>query len=277
LQALADYGEESKLLAGGLSLVPLLNVRQVRPRHVIDLGRVDELNYIRLQDGGLMIGALTRQRTVEDSMLVRDHCPLLYEAIKQIGYVRIRNQGTIGGAIVHADPLGELPAVAIAAGARLHVRGLRGDRVLDAVAFFTGGGTTALAHDELLLAVEFPAWVGSVGSRFREFSPGGSGYAIVGVAAMLSIDDAGLVQRIGLGLMGVADCPFDAAFAAAGLLHGRTPDAAVLTQAADAVATAITPNSDLKGSAAYRRHLARTLTEQTLKDAAGQARPYPMH
>jgi len=268
VQALAEYGEDARLLAGGLSLVQMLNSRRLRPRHVIDVSRIEELNYIRPHGGGLMIGATTRQRSVEQSALVQSHCPLLHEAIKHVGYVRIRNQGTIGGCLALADPLAELPAVALAAGARLHISGPAGERIVDADAFFGDGMTTCMARDELLLAVEFPAWAGGSTSAFREFNNNGSGYAIVGAAAMLSLDAAGVVQRLGLGLMGVAARPFNAGPVAAAVIAGRVPNALALREAADAVAAAIDPASDLLGPAAYRRHLARTLTLETLSEAA---------
>jgi carbon-monoxide dehydrogenase medium subunit len=269
-QALAACGEDTKLIAGGLSLVQMLNSRKIRPRLVIDISRIEDLNHIRPHDGGLMIGATTRQRSVEHSSIVQTQCPLLHAAIKHVGYARIRNQGTIGGSLALADPLGELPAVALAAGARLHISGPAGARIVDADAFFRAGMTTCMARDELLLAVEFPAWPGRTASAFREFNNNGSGYAIVGVAAMLALDETGLVRRLGLGLMGVAAGPFNAGPIAAPWLLGRTPDEAALQQAADAVAAATDPASDLLGPAAYRRHLARTLTLQTLKDAAGR-------
>ena len=151
---LGQFGDEAKVLAGGQSLVPMLNFRLVRPRYLIDIGRIKGLDFVSLVDGGLHIGALTRQRTVERSDLVRDVCPLLAEAIKHVGHQQTRNRGTIGGSLAHADPAAELPAVVTALDARLRLKSIAGERVLQAREFFQGSLTTALRPNELLVAVE---------------------------------------------------------------------------------------------------------------------------
>lgn len=157
LTLLRDYGEEVKVLAGGQSLVPLMNFRLARPRYLIDLNRIPELAFIREQDGSLAIGAMTRQRAVERSTLVRDRCPLLAEAMPLIGHHQIRNRGTIGGSLAHADPAAELPAVVTALEGELVVRSTNGERVLSARQFFLSYLTTALAPTELLVEVHLPA------------------------------------------------------------------------------------------------------------------------
>ena len=154
---LGQFGDEAKVLAGGQSLVPMLNFRLVRPRYLIDIRRIKGLDFVSLVDGGLHIGALTRQRTVERSDLVRDVCPLLAEAIKHVGHQQTRNRGTIGGSLAHADPAAELPAVVTALDARLRLKSIAGERVLQAREFFQGSLTTALRPNELLVAVEFRA------------------------------------------------------------------------------------------------------------------------
>ncbi len=269
---LGELGDEAKVLAGGQSLVPLLNFRLARPRYLIDINRVAELDYIRPLDGGLVIGALTRQRSVERSALVRERCPLLFEAIQQVGHVQIRNRGTIGGSLAHADPAAELPAVVTALGGQLQVRGPSGERMLTPDEFFVSYLTTALAPDELLTAVVLPGWPAGTGSSFQEFSRRAGDFAIVGVAAILALDDAGRVERVGLALTGVGGRPFDAAALASSALRGELPEAQRLRVVAEQVGAAVEPDSDIHAPADYRKHLANVLTLRALTTAARRAR-----
>jgi len=269
---LAQHGDEAKLLAGGQSLVPLLNFRLARPRVLVDLNRVAELDFVRPLDGGLAIGALTRQRAAERSSLVAERSPLLAEAIRQVGHVQIRNRGTVGGSLAHADPAAELPAVVTALEARLRLRGPAGERTLSADDFFLGYLSTALRPDELLVTVELPAWPARAGASFQEFSRRPGDFAIVGVAATLALDADGRVERAGLALTGVGGRPFNAAALADGALRGQAPDDARLDALAARVAAAVEPDSDLQAPADYRRHLARVLTRRALRAAADRAR-----
>lgn len=271
VRLLAEFGAEAKVLAGGQSLVPLLNFRLARPRYLVDINRVAELDYIRAQDGWLAIGALTRQRAAERSPLVQTHAPLLVQALEQVGHVPIRNRGTVGGSLAHADPAAELPAAVTALGGRLRLRGPAGERVVSADDFFVTYLTTALEPDELLVAVELPPWPAGTTSCFLEFSRRAGDFAIVGVAAVLARDAEGRIARAGLALCGVGGRPFNAAPLLADLLLGERPDPARLRALAELVGAAVEPDADLHASAEYRRHLASVLTRRTLGAALERA------
>ena len=188
LGLLAEHSHDGKVLAGGQSLVPLLNMRLARPHVLIDLNRVAGLDYIREDNGTVAIGAMTRQRTVERSPMVREKLPLLWEAIQFVGHPQIRNRGTVGGSLAHADPSAELPAVAVASGATLVARSPRGERTLNAEEFFVSYLATALEPDELLTEVRFPVH-GHRGTAFLEVSRRHGDYALAGVAAMVTVRD----------------------------------------------------------------------------------------
>lgn len=271
LRLLAEHGDAAKLLAGGQSLIPLLNFRLARPDHLIDIGRLEDLKEIRAWGDGLAIGALATQAAIEGSSLVKERCPLLHEAIGHVGHAQTRHRGTLGGSLAHADPAAELPAVVAATGADLVIRGAQGERTLQAAAFFTGYLTTAMTADELLVEVRFPAWPRHTGSAFVEFAHRAGDYAIVGAAALLALDAAGAIERVGLALIGVGGRPFDAAAIVAPLLAGRSPDEAALQAAAKAAAQAVQPDSDVHAPADYKRHLAGVLTGRALAIAARRA------
>ncbi len=272
LGLLKQYGDEAKVLAGGQSLLPLLNFRVARPSYLVDINRVSELDYIRpLDGGGLSIGALTRHRTLEQSTLVRERCPLLHEAIGHVAHVQIRNRGTIGGSLAHADPAAELPAVVTALDGKLRVRGSRGERTLSPREFFVSNLTTALEPDEVLIAIDLPGWPAGTGAAFTEFSRRQGDFALVGVGALVALDAGGRVARAGLALIGVGSKPFDAAPIANEILRGERPDEAKLRAVAERVAKAVEPNSDLHAPADYRKHLANLLTRRVLLEAAKRA------
>jgi CO/xanthine dehydrogenase FAD-binding subunit len=270
LKTLADLGERAKVLAGGQSLVALLNFRLVRPEHLVDLNGVPELAGIREDDGHVVIGAMTRQRAVEQSTLVRQRVPLLSEAMPQIGHVQIRNRGTIGGSLAHADPAGELPAVVAALGGELVARSLRGRRVLKAGDFFMGYLTTALEADELLVEVRLPTTAPRTGSAFVEVSRRHGDFALVGVAATVTLDEGGVCTSSNLALTGVGPAPVLAGDAARGLVGAR-PTAKAMEDAGARVAAAIEPDSDLHASRDFRKHLAGVLTRRALVQAAERA------
>src|SRR5579863_7882449 len=199
--------DNAKLLAGGQSLMPMLNMRYVLPDHLIDLNRVDGLSYIRERDGALEIGAMTRQRDIEFSELVRRRCPLMHEAIAQVGHRQTRNRGTLGGSLCHLDPAAELVAVAAALDAKLTVAGKNGARTVDFAAFPVAYMTPALEPDELLTGATFPCWSKRHGSAFVEFSRRHGDFAIVSAAALLEEDGAGKVTRASLTLGGLGPAP----------------------------------------------------------------------
>ena len=270
LALLGDLGEGAKALAGGQSLVPMLNFRLVRPRHLVDLNGLTELAGIREDDGRLVIGAMTRQRAVERSALVRARCPLLAEAMPQIGHVQIRNQGTIGGSLAHADPAAELPAVVAALDGELVLRSARGQRVVKPEQFFVTYFTTAAAPAELLVEVRLPAMPPRTGSAFVEVSRRHGDFALVGVAATVTVDEAGVCTGSALALTGVGQTPIVAREAARALV-GVKPTAAAVDDVGRRVADTVRPDGDLHASSEYRQHLAGVLTRRALARAAERA------
>jgi CO/xanthine dehydrogenase FAD-binding subunit len=267
LSMLAEHGEEAKVLAGGQSLVPLLNFRLVRPAYLVDLNEVPGLDGIRVDGGRLTLGAMARQRAVETSPLVRERCPLLTDALPQVGHVQIRNRGTIGGSLAHADPAGELPAVVAALGGELVVRSKRGERRLTPEAFFVGYLTTALEPDELLVEARVPVVPSRTGTAFLEVSRRHGDFALVGVAATLTVDDGGVCTACAVALTGVGPTPVVAREATAALVGAKAaPD--TFAEVARRVASAVQPDSDLHASAEYRTHLAGVLTRRALTRAA---------
>jgi aerobic carbon-monoxide dehydrogenase medium subunit len=270
LKILGELGERAKVLAGGQSLVALLNFRLVRPEHLVDLNGLSELAGIREEDGHVVIGAMTRQRAVEQAALVRARVPLLSEAMPQIGHVQIRNRGTVGGSLAHADPAGELPAVVAALGGDLVVRSARGRRVLKAEQFFIGYLTTALEPDELLVEVRLPATPPRTGSAFVEVSRRHGDFALVGVAATVTLDEAGVCTSSAIALTGVGPAPVLARDAARAFVGAR-PTAKAMEDAGARVAGAIEPDSDLHASSDFRKHLAGVLTRRALAQATDRA------
>jgi len=270
LGILAEHGDEAKVLAGGQSLVPLLNFRLVRPTYLVDLNEIAGLDGIRVENGRLAIGAMTRQRAVETSALVREHCPLLTEAMPQIGHVQIRNRGTIGGSLAHADPASELPAVVAVLDGELVLQSARGRRVLKAKQFFLGYLTTAAAPDELLVEARVPTMPPRTGSAFVEFSRRHGDFAIVGIAATVTVDEAGVCTGCAIALTGVGGTPV-VAREAAGALVGVTPTADAFEDVGRRVSDAIEPEGDLHASSDYRKHLAGVLTRRALARAAERA------
>jgi carbon-monoxide dehydrogenase medium subunit len=266
---LTRHGDAAKLLAGGQSLLPLLNMRLTAPGRLIDLNRVPALAYITLRDGGLAIGAMTRQRAVERSARAAQEVPLLADALPWVGHFQIRNRGTVGGSLSHADPAAELPAVALCLDARFTARGPAGERVLGAADFFRSQLTTALAPTELLTEVWFPARARGSGSAWIELARRHGDFALVGVAAVITLV-GGRVREARLALTGVGDRPIRAREAES-RLAGESLTAGVLDDAAEAVRRAIDPGSDIHATAAYRRHVAGVLTGRALRTAAARA------
>ncbi len=265
LSALAQQGDEAKVLAGGQSLIAMMNLRLLKPRCLVDINRLAALDYIRQDNGTLAIGALTRQSAAELSPLVAQHCPLMAEAIPYIAHRPIRNRGTIGGNLAHADPTSELPAVAVATGATLVVRSAKGQRTIAAADFFVGHLTSALRSDELLTEVRVPAWLGGQGWSFMEVSPRKGDFALVGVAATVRVKD-GTCQAARLVYNGVAGRAQRIPEAEQALV-GRKADEAAFRQAANIASQRVNPHSDFHATAAYRRDLVNTLTRRALAQA----------
>ncbi len=273
LALLGSLGDEAKVLAGGQSLVALLNLRLARPAHLIDINRLDgPLSSIgEPTSGGLTFGALVRQRAAERSTAVRAGCPLMADALPHIGHHQIRNRGTICGNLAHADPASELPAIAVALDGEMVVESqARGQRTIKATDFFRGYLTTALESDELLTEFRLPAWPDRAGWSFMEVSRRHGDYALVGAAALVQLDASGTCTDARLAFVGAAPGPVRAREAEAALKGAPISDDAI-NAAAERVGPAIDPQSDVHATAAYRRHVAGVLARRALREAAGRA------
>jgi carbon-monoxide dehydrogenase medium subunit len=266
---LTEHGDEAKVLAGGQSLVPLLGLRLSRPAHLVDVNRIGELSGVANGDG-LRLGATVRHHTLEASDTVRDGSPLLAAAAPFIGHRAIRNRGTIGGSVAHADPAAELPAVLLALDASVEARSGRGTRVIPANDLFTGFLSTSLDVDELLTAVLIPPWPTRAGWSFHEFNRRSGDFAIVGVAAVVRLAANGSIDGARLAFLGVDSRPVRAETAEA-VLGGANPSADLWSEAARQAAAELSPTSDVHGSATYRKHLAGVLAERALHDAHRRA------
>jgi aerobic carbon-monoxide dehydrogenase medium subunit len=270
--ALSEYGYEAKLLAGGQSLIPAMNFRLSQPGVLIDLNRIPSLGYIMPSaTGGVRIGAMTRQRQVEQSALIAERAPLLTAAMPNIAHVQIRNRGTIGGSLAHADPAAELPAVVCALGATLIVQGPSGVRRIAVDDFYTGLFATDLATDEILTEIELPPPPPRSGFAIQEIARRQGDYALVGIAVQVELDKAGHCLAAKMVYLSVGDGPVLAARASA-LLVGEKPTSALIEEAAQQAATKdLDPPSDIHASARYRRHLALVLGRRALTEAFGRA------
>lgn len=265
--ALAASNGEAKVLAGGQSLVPMLNFRVVDAPLFVDINGIEGLDRIEeTAGGGLRIGALTRHFALETSDVVKDRFPVLHEAMKHVAHLAIRNRGTIGGSLSHADPAAELPTMAVLLEAKIVTAGSSGGREIPAADFFIAPLTTALEPDEIVVAVELPGLPDGSGWGFEEFAQRRGDFAVAGVAAVVSLEGAA-VTHARIALMGLHDTPVRAPGAEAALMKsGIDAAAAAARQEAE-------PMNDLHGSAAYRRHLTEALTRRALSAAIERAAP----
>lgn len=269
---LATHGPDARLLAGGQSLMPALNFRLSRPSILIDLNRIAELAYIREADGHLAVGAMTRQRAIENSETIRRFAPLWHEGTRNIAHLPIRSRGTLGGSLSNADPAAEGPAMSMALDASMVILGPRGERVSRAADFFRGPLTTALEPDEMLIEIRIPKAPAGAGWSFTEISRRRGDFAMVGIAAQI-VMDKGNVSEARLAVCGMGDGPERLSGAEAALIGGPASDAAIETAANDAYA-AVSPQSDIHASADYRRKLVRTLTTRAVREAAQRAEAF---
>jgi carbon-monoxide dehydrogenase medium subunit len=265
---LARGGADAKVLAGGQSLVPLLNFRLARPTLLVDLNRVPELTYMTARDGGLALGAMTRQISVERNSELSNKQPLLHEAIRWVGHPAIRTRGTIGGSLAHADPAAELPAVAVCLDAQLSIEGPLGRRTVRAEDFFHGYLTTALQPDEILTETWLPPLAPETGQAWLEFARRHGDFAIVGVAVSVTMQNE-VVRDASIALTGVGGKPVRAREAETLLIGGTVPER--VSAAADAARGAIDPDSDIHASGEYRAHLVGVLVEQAIRTAHSRA------
>jgi aerobic carbon-monoxide dehydrogenase medium subunit len=265
LAVLTRYGGDAKILAGGQSLVPLLNFRLSRPAALVDLNPLTSLGYIREDDGTIRFGAMTRQRAIEFSPIVRRRLPLLAEATELVGHLPIRSRGTIGGSLAHADPAAEYPAVLTALEGQVLVRGPKGERILRPAELFQTYLTTTLAPDEILVEVRLPAMDARAGSAFLEFSRRHGDFAIVGIAAVL-VGQGRQCATARLATAGAGPVPVRLRAAEEILERDGLGDEAIAA-AARRAAELVDPDSDLHASADYRRHLTGVLTERAVRRA----------
>jgi CO/xanthine dehydrogenase FAD-binding subunit len=268
LAALARGGEETKVLAGGQSLIPMMNLRMLAPKQLIDINRVAGLDRIELDGDRLAIGALARHTDVLASPIIRQHAPLIAAAYPQVAHRPIRNRGTIGGNLMHADPASELPAVMLALDAQIVLRSLSGERSLAAEKFFLGTLETAARADELLTAIHIPLSPPNRRWGFEEMSQRQGDYALVAVAATFNVDD-GICVRTHLAYSGVESHTLRIP-AAEAALNGKSPGDAAFAEAAENAAQASNPIEDVHADAAYRRDLVRALTRRALAAAASR-------
>jgi len=271
VELLHARGEEAKILAGGQSLVPLMNFRLTRPGLLIDINGIAALDYIRDADSGVRIGALTRHRMVEISPIVQKKCPILSEGAKQIGHLAIRNRGTFGGSLVHADPAAELPMLCVALDASFKLRGRQGERTISAKDFFVTYLTTTLRPDELLVEVNIPGQPAGIGWGFHELCRRPGDFAIAAVSALLTVDKKGNCAEARIAMGGVGPTPIRASEAEA-ILKGQTLSEQAFAEAGQKAAAAADPGSDVHASAEFRRYLVGVLTKRALRDACDRAK-----
>ena len=263
--ALLGRLENAKLLAGGQSLMPMLNMRYVLPDHLIDLNRVEELRYIRDSDGAIEIGAMTLQRDIEFSEVVQRRCPLMHEAVAQIGHRQTRNRGTLGGSLCHLDPAAELVSVAAVLEAKVSIAGRNGARTLDFAAFPVAYMTPALEPDELLTGIAFPCWRPGHGFAFVEFSRRHGDFAIVSAAALIEEDKHGKLTRVSLVLGGMGPAPLRAHNVEQALI-GEKPEEKRLREICETLRS-LEAIDDIHAPASYRRQLATVLSRRALLKA----------
>jgi aerobic carbon-monoxide dehydrogenase medium subunit len=271
LSLISQHADEAKFLAGGQSLVPAMNFRVVQPTVLIDLNRVSELSFIREEGETIHIGAMARERHLEFDGSIAKRTPLLHEAVPFIAHPQIRNRGTIGGSIVNADPAAELPVLMLALNAKLKAKNVSGERWIDAKDFFAGMFTTALTSDELLVEIELPFMPPRSGWSFMEVAPRAGDYAMMGVAALVTLDENGKCKSAKLVYLNAGDGPVEAKEAVQ-LLEGEVLNDALIDSAAElASQKEINPYGNMHASVDFQRHLANVLTKNTLKQAIQRA------
>jgi carbon-monoxide dehydrogenase medium subunit/2-furoyl-CoA dehydrogenase FAD binding subunit len=268
---LEKYEDEAKILAGGQSLVPIMNFRLGRPEALVDINGIKDLDYIKEEGETLFIGALTRERDLELSALVKEKCPILAEAVSFIGHVPIRNRGTVGGSLVHADPSSELPTVICCLDGEMKVVGPSGERVLEPEEFFLTYLTTSLEPSEILLEVRIPTLPQNTAWSFVELSRRSGDFAIVGVATLLFMEDGGVCKEARIALGGVAPTPVRAEEAEE-LLSGQVITDELIKEAGEEAAEATETEPDYHASAEYRKDMARVFVQRGLREALSRVK-----
>ncbi|HEY7544255.1 MAG TPA: xanthine dehydrogenase family protein subunit M [Blastocatellia bacterium] len=264
---LNQHQDEAKILAGGHSLLPAMKLRLAQPQLLIDIGRIKDLSYIREEGEGIRIGAMTTHYQIESSERLRQICPMLPDCAAQIGDAQVRNRGTIGGSLAHADPAADWPAAIIALNAEMVAVNGKGERVIKADDFFIDMLTTALSPSEILSEIRIPAPKGRFGQAYLKVPQPASGFAVIGVAVHLTRDAAGACESASIAITGVSSKAYRAS-AVEAALKGKTLDEATIRDAASHATDGVDANGDIYASADYRRHLASVYTRRAIEAAA---------
>jgi len=268
---LSRYKDDAKLLAGGHSLIPMMKLRLAQPKHLVDIGRIGGLVGVKEDGGAQVIGALTTHYAIESNASLKTRCPVLPEAAAMIGDPQVRNLGTVGGSLAHADPAADWPAVFLALGAELKAVGPKGARTIKADDFFKDLLTTALGSDEVLTEIRVPSLAAHTGAAYVKHPHPASRFAVVGVAAVVTLDGSGKVSAARVAVTGVGPKAVRAK-GVEGALTGKAPDAATIQAAAAKAADGIDISADLQGSVEYKRHLTQVYAKRALEAAAARAK-----
>ncbi len=273
LDVMGEYGMDAKLLAGGQSLIPVMNFRLAHPATIVDLNKIRDLGRLeKVPSGGLRIGAMVRQTQLEHSESIAAEAPLIHETMPHVAHAQIRNRGTIGGSLAHADPAAELPVIMIALQARFRLQKSGGERWVNAEEFYQTLFTTALEPDEILVEIEVPPLPRHMGHAFLEFARRHGDYAQAGVAALVRLDDSGYCRQARLVYLNVGEIPMVADKAATALV-GHVPTTGLIEEIAmSAARDEIDPTGDIHATAEYRRHLAYVLGRRAIQQAVTRAR-----
>jgi carbon-monoxide dehydrogenase medium subunit len=265
---LAEHRDDVKILSGGQSLLPLMKMRLSKPAFVVDIGRISGLDVITEEGGDLIVGALVTHAQIESSRLLHEKCPLLPQTATTIADVQVRNRGTLGGSIAHADPAGDWPATALALDAEVKIAGPSGERWVKCEEFFLGLLMSVLEPDEIVTAVKVPV-TGKDKTAYLKAAPRSSGFAVVGAAVRLSFDPSGTCSKAAIGITGVTDKAYRAERTEQ-MLTGKKLDAALIEQAAAEATRNVDPIEDINGSAEYRRHLTHVYVARAIHESLGR-------
>jgi aerobic carbon-monoxide dehydrogenase medium subunit len=268
---LQQYGDDAKILSGGQSLIPMMKFRLARPGHLIDINRISGLSYIKEEGGYLKIGGLVREAELEDSPLIRQKYPILFDTSRVIADPQVRNMATLAGNLAHGDPANDHPATMLALGAEIVAVGPQGERVIPVANFFITLFTTDLQHDEIVTEIRIPTPPANSGGAYLKLERKVGDFATAAVAAQVTVDQGGTCQKAGIGLTNVGATPIKAAKAEESLL-GKKLDETTITQAAQLAAEAAQPSADLRGPEEYKRGLVKELTRRALVRAYERAR-----
>ncbi len=270
VKLLSSHGDQAKVLSGGMSLLPMLKLRLASFAHLVDIGRIPGLDYIKEEGGFLKIGAMTRQATLERSDLIRTQYPILADAVPLIADPLVRNRGTVGGNVANGDPGNDQPAIMLALGATFVARGPKGERSVPAGQFYKGLYSTALAPNEILTEIRIPAPPPKSGGAYAKLKRKTGDFAVAAAAVQLTLNAKGAIERAAIGLTNAALTPVEAGDAAK-FLTGKMPDEKTIAEAAKMAAAKSSPSADRRGSVEYKKEMARVLTARALRKAVQRA------